>query len=247
MEFVIILTVLLAYYSFIIWFVKDRYLPKYYVTITRVDSSASPYRLARVVRQILSFIHWLLFIYVIVYLPICIPMCSPQISNCCGADLLLYAYFKLDLSMLASLETSGLHGQIIKHRGHLIINTSNHFAWYLMSIWEYLACLSYLYGALQIRNILVSLNLGKAFTRKNSTRLNRMAVLILFWQVATPLLQYFGCGTVLKDISFNTQAIQLEPSFAVEWRFIILGLLFLVLSGVLKEAVKIKNENRLTI
>ena len=65
--------------------------------------------------------------------------------------------------------------------------------------------------------------------------------------MATPLLQYFGCGAVLKDISFNTPAIQLDPSFGVYPEFIILGLTLLILSGVLKEAVKIHDEHRLTI
>lgn len=248
MKLIIIPAALLIYFSFIFWFIKYRYLSRYYAVISRADSSASPYRLARGVRRFLSFSHWLLFIIVIVLLPLYFSVNIYQAgSPDWGADIALHSYFRLNLSMLPDFEISELNRQEIIGWGTLRINTSNYFAWYLLMIWHYLALLSFLYLVLQLRNIFVSLNLGEAFTKKNSIRLNRIAIVLLAWQVAIPLLQLFSFWAVFNGLTLKTQGIRLDPHFEVNLIYITLGLALLVLSGVLNEAVKMRDEQRLTI
>ena len=97
-----------------------------------------------------------------------------------------------------------------------------------------------------------SLSLGKAFTHKNASRLKKIAFVIIASQITGPLIDYFVWRSTLQHISFNTSGVQLFPPL---WNsilgpnpdLIILGLALLVLSGVLKEAKQMSDEQRLTI
>lgn len=69
----------------------------------------------------------------------------------------------------------------------------------------------------------------------------------LAWQVAIPLLQYLGWSAVFKDISFSSRVFQLYPALELNPIAIFTGLALLVLSGVMNEAVRMHDEQRLTI
>ncbi len=245
---IIVLPVLLAYVGFILWFIGRRYLPRYYARVSGAGGSASPYRLAGMVRRILSLAHFLFFFAVIIWPPIYLIMTMSQTGQSgWGADIGVFSGFKFDLSLLPNLEASGLREQVFGGKTLLNIDTSNGFAWHLFAVSTYMKALISFYVVLQLRNIFVSLGNGEVFTRINTTRVKKIALAILASQLAAPLLQYFGWGAVLKDISFNTQAIQLYPAYELNLLGIFTGLALLVLSGVINEAVQMRDEQRLTI
>jgi hypothetical protein len=244
----LVLLVLLLYVCGVVWFIGRRYLPRYYATVSNAGNSASPYRLARLVRRVLSIVHSFVFFIVIAWPALWFVIGLSQTGRPeWGADIKMYSGFKLDLSLLPALEASGLRNQVISGKTMLNIDTANRFAVYLFAATTYLQAVIVLYIVLQLRNIFVSLSNGEAFTSANPKRLKKIAVTILAWQLAAPLLQYYGWGAMLKNITLNTQAIQLYPAFQLNLIGIFTGLAVLVLSGVLNEAVQIREEQRLTI
>jgi hypothetical protein len=72
-------------------------------------------------------------------------------------------------------------------------------------------------------------------------------VVLLAWQAAIPLLQYFGRNAVFGDTLFSPRVFQLYPVWELNPLAIFTGLALLVLSGVLNEAVRMHEEQRLTI
>jgi hypothetical protein len=245
---IITIPALLLYVGLVLWFIGRRYLPRYYAKVSKADSLASAYRLARTIQRLLSIVHSLVFFAVIALPPLWFAASLSQIGHPkWGADIRVYSGFRLHLDMLPAMEASGLRDPVISGETLLHIDTSNRFAWYLFASSTYLSALIVLYVLLQLRNTFVSLSNGEAFTSVNSVRLQKIGMLVLASQLAAPLLQYYGWGAVLKGISLNTQAIQLYPAFELNLIGIFTGLAVLVLSGVMKEAVQMRDEQRLTI
>ncbi len=249
MSILIILMTILLYFGFVYWFARRYYLPWYNAGVPGDDGSASSYRLARTIRRILGFFHYLVF-YIVMIAPVIflMTMVTAYYPNAeWGNYIYLYSGFKLDLSLLPTLETSGLLGQEISGNALMKIKTSSLFSWQLFLIMIYLRGLYVLFIVLQLRHIFLSLSIGEAFTSANASRLKKIAVVILAWHVATPILGYFSWGAMLERISFNTQALKLDPVIFPDLIGIFIGVTLLVLSGVINEAVKMHDEQRLTI
>lgn len=244
----ILIPALLLYVGFLFWFITRYYLPRYYAPVSNAETSGAHYRLARVVRRILSVIHGLLFFTLIVWLPFWIVMTLSQLGSPeWGIDIAGYSGFRIDLNLLPTLEATGLRDPVISGKTLLSIDTSNRLAWNLFAISTFLGNIIGLYVVLQMRNIFVSLSSGEAFTITNSKRLKKIGVVIIAAYLAAPLVQYYGWGAVLKDISFNTAGIALYPAFELDLVGILIGLGTLVLSGVINEAVQMQDEQKLTI
>lgn len=240
---------LVIYFGFVFWLVRRYYLPWYKASISSGDSSGSPYRLSRLIGKILSFLHYL-FLFIVISLPpyylyaTLVKVFSPEYGS---YTIFVYSGFKLDFSLLPAIEASGLAQEKISGRTWLNMDASGHFIWHIYSLSRYIMNLIILYIVLQFRFVFASLSIGEAFTSINASRLKKIALVVIAWNVAVPLLQYLGWGAVLKEISINTQAIQLHPVFEPNIRAVLIGLALLVLSGVINEAVKMRDEQRLTI
>jgi hypothetical protein len=245
---IVLIPALLVYGGLIYWFINRLYLPKYYARVIDTGSSGSTYRLAGTVRCILSILHGLLLLAAIAWPAVWVVMSLSQAGHALwGANVGVFSGFRLDLNLLPALEASGLRNQTISGKTLLNIDTHSHFAWQLFALSTYIKALVGLYVVLQLRNIFVSLSNGEIFAGINSMRLKKIAAAILAWQAVLPLIEYFGWGVVLKQISFSTQAIQLYPAFELNAIGVFTGLALLVLSGVMNEAVQMRDEQRLTI
>ena len=246
-----IFLILPLYFVFILWFVFSRYLPRYYVKITREESAASPYRIACLVRRIFSVMHGLLLIGTIIA-PLLFYTTYVSADDPERADpITVSSAFKLDQSLLPDLEISGVNDTSIKGVITMTGNTSSQTAHYLFDTGILINLLFGLYFGLHARNLFASLSLGKAFTRKNATRLKKMAFVTIASQITVPLINYVVWRSALQHVSFNTGGFQLRPPFLESWgphlNLIVFGLALLVLSGVLKEAKQVTDEQRLTI
>ena len=62
-----------------------------------------------------------------------------------------------------------------------------------------------------------------------------------------PLLQFIGGHIILDEYSLSAAGIQLFPAFQVSGMTVFVGLAMIVLSGVLREATRIHDEQELTI
>ncbi len=244
----------LLFFIFIVWFVVFHYLPKYYVGITQNETSKSPYRLARITRKILSFIHGF-FVLMLIFIP---PILSGVLIYHAGdpewkADIIVFTGLSIDQKQLPDLNAYGISDQKINGMtldwSIMPLKTTNKLSYYLHHAGNLILTIGYLYFFLQARNLFVSLSFGKAFTHKNSVRLKKIGFVILASQVFTPLWRYFVWRATFMNLSLNTGTVHLSPPwpFDPDIYIVILGLALLVFSGIVKEAKQMSDEQRLTI
>lgn len=239
--------VLLVFCIFTIRFVRRHYL-RHSAPVSSTDSKNSPYRFANTVRRILDFcisveIAWA-FLLLIMYVIDLMKLYDPNYE---GLGVLMPIGFKLDLTALPAFDIPGLKNQIINGKVTLDIIPPNLFALHLWVLLDFVSALVSLYIIVQLRNIFVSLSNGDAFISSSVICLKRMAFMLIGWNVLFPLLQYFGWGAVLKEISIDTQAVMFYSPFEPDLQAVFIGVFLLVLSGVINEAVKMKDEQRYTI
>ena len=249
MNLFIIVTASLLFFIFLVWFVVFHYLKKYYVPIPQKETSKSPYRLARITRKILSFIHGFTLITIIIAIPAQTGILLYHAGNPeWKADIEVYTHLSIDQEQLPDLKAYGISEQYVND-GNMTLTTSNKLPliFYWAGYWIYV--IGSLYFTLQARNLFVSLSFGKTFTRKNSVRIKKIGIVILASQVFNPLWQYFVWRTAYMDISFKTGPVHLSSPlpFCPDIDFVILGLALLVFSGIVKEAKQLSDEQRLTI
>jgi hypothetical protein len=244
----ILIPAILLHFGLLGWFIKKVYLPKFYIEVAPGEATGRRYRLASGVRSVLSILHGFAFFAVIAWIPFWVVMLVSQFGNAdWGIDLDVYSGFRIDVDQRPSVEATGLRDSVITGETKLAIDTSNRLAWFLFSSSNLFASILVVYVLLQLRNIFVYVSRGDAFTLENASRLKRISVAVIAGYLAEPLLQYLGWGAVLESITFNSGGIELFPAYRVNVVGVLIGLGAFVLSGVIAEAVELKEEQRLTI
>jgi len=96
-----------------------------------------------------------------------------------------------------------------------------------------------------LRKILDTTAKGSPFHPDNARRLNTLGWLITGGGIAYPLVQFFLSRWILERFSFTP--VPLSPAFEVPVDWILCGLLVLVLASIWKEAVRMAEEESLTV
>jgi hypothetical protein len=125
-------------------------------------------------------------------------------------------------------------------------NTQNRLTRAVKRILDVLRVLA-LYVLLQLRALFASLVSGMNFAPENSGRIRKTGFIIIVWTLINPFLQYFGGRVILSAYSLSVPGIQLNPAFKISGMAIFIGLAMIILSGVLKEASRIHDDQQLTV
>jgi len=212
------------------------------------DISVSSSRLTSFVKIVLDIFMMLLTVVLIVWPPLLVIMAiSQSVNPSWGIDISIFSGFKIDIDALSSVESTGLRNPQITGKTLLNIDTSNIHAWHLFAFHSEFGALIALYGLVQLRALVIVLKAGQVFSEANSQRIKKLGYVIIFWNVLQPFFQYYGWGSVINQISFNTQGIMFYPSFEINSAVIFIGLLMIILSDMLNKAAILSNEQRLTI
>jgi hypothetical protein len=186
--------------------------------------------------NILSFIVWPIFVLVV---GLNIPTAVAERHT--DLELLLGVHV-YPAEMVESTKPS-ISGAGVFH----LDNTLGYAAWYYAAAVPSFMSLFVLFGLYQLRKIFASLANGKVFTEEIPGRLKKFGCILIAWSIFTPFLQYFVGASVLKDIQFEMQDIELFATFEFNPVFLISGLAIIVLSRVLQEAKAMHDEQALTI
>lgn len=137
---------------------------------------------------------------------------------------------------------------LLNGRGDVRLNnTRSRLGWYLSGAISEALLFIFLYGLLTMRKLFISLAEGSTFTKENAERIRKIGYVFIGFNVLSPLFQYFGGRILLHDIAFNVPGVQLYPAFEFNIGGVFAGFAIIVLSGVLREAVSIHQEQSLTI
>jgi hypothetical protein len=137
---------------------------------------------------------------------------------------------------------------LLRGRGDVILNnTRSQLSWYLSGAISEVLLFIFLYGLLTMRKLFISLAEGSTFTQENAERIRKIGYVFIGFHIVSPLLQYFGSRIMLSDIAFNAPGIQLYPAFEFNIGGIFAGFAIIVLSGILREAVSMHQDQSLTI
>lgn len=244
---IILLPALLIYVITIYWLLKRFQFEKIW-TGNLADGFNQSGQLTRVVKRVLDGLLVFIVSILILWLPVMIVMgiSQTQIATW-GIDIAAFAGFEIDLNEIPGIAFEGLRHPEISGKTMLNLDTSNLYAWYIFAIYQQVSAATSLYVLIQIRAVVISLMKGLPFESENGTRLKRIGTVIVFWNVITPFFQYFGWGSVIEQISIGSSGIHLYPSFEINPLGILIGLLLYLLSGIMKEATAMRNEQELTI
>jgi hypothetical protein len=204
--------------------------------------------LTRFVKRALD-IFLLFFILIAISVPVVVAIMAISQQNIptWGIDIGVFSGFKIDLNEISGVEAFGVRKPEFSGQTIVNIDTSNLYAWYLFVIVSEISAILAIYVTTLFRNIVISLQSNKSFTQENTHRIKHIGFVIITWNLVNPIIQYFGWGAVVDAITFNTQGIQLYPAFELNLIALLIGLMLLLLSGMFKEATKIKQEQELTI
>ncbi|NLD38098.1 MAG: DUF2975 domain-containing protein [Desulfatiglans sp.] len=247
---VILIFGLIAYGFSMLWFVRRYYIPRYRPIVSGADNKRTTYRLANTVRRILDFFHDIYLMWIIILIPLFFATTMAHLldPSFFGLDIFFDSRFKLDLSALPSMDISGLKEQMINGAAAINIIPQNLFTWQLWLLALLGNSIIWCYVLLQLRNIFVFISNGDAFNSLNVKGFKKIAIAVITWNVVYPPLKYFGLDIVLKSVSINSSpAIKFTPPINFDLVAIFIGIALLVLAGVINEAVKIHEEQRLTI
>jgi len=137
---------------------------------------------------------------------------------------------------------------ILSGRGDVRLNnTRSQLSWYLSGAISEVLLFIFLYGLLIMRKLFISLAEGNTFTQENTERIRKIGYVFIGLNLLSPLLQYFGGRIMLHDVAFNMPGFHLYPAFEFNIGGIFAGFAIIVLSGVLREAVSMHQEQSLTI
>jgi hypothetical protein len=246
--FVILGTSLLVYAYIVIKLslhVKNKYISQ---LNSDVIKSAAKWSLTRIVNKILDFFLAFLYSIIILWPPLLIIMAISQNEiSTWGYDITAFAGFSIDLNVISGIEATGLRNQEIHGQSMMTFDTSNLYAWYLFASTQVVSAIVALFVVFQLREMLISLQNGLSFSIENAHRIKRIGFVTITWNVVMPIVQYYGWGIFINDISINTKGIQFYPAFELNILGLLLGLLMMILSGILTEAAQISKEQELTI
>ena len=165
-------------------------------------------------------------------------------------DVNIFLKFRVNTEAITKLPTRAENkGELLlSGRGEVRLNnTRSQLSWYLSSAILEIMLFFFLYGLLKMRKLFTSLAEGNTFTQKNAERIRKIGYAFIGYHTVYPVLQYFGSRIMLGDIALNVPGIQLYPAFELNIGGVFAGLAIIVLSGVLREAVSIHQEQELTI
>jgi hypothetical protein len=209
-------------------------------------------KLTMLVKRFLDVLRFL-FLAVAVIWPVTVILVGLSISSDPEqrhTDVDVFLNFRVSSEASTELATtSGSEGELLlKGRGDVQLNnTQSHLSWYLSGAISEVLLFIFLYGLLTMRKLFASLIEGNTFTEENAERIRRIGYVFIGWHVISPALQYFGSRIMLNDIAFNVPGIQLYPGFEFNIGGVFAGFAIIVLSGVLREAAGMHQEQSLTI
>jgi len=239
---------LLVYAGLIFWLFKQFKFKQIWQGPTSHNKEAIKSPLTLFVKRTLDFF-LILFLLISLAIPVIAVVMAISQSDVptWGIDIGIFSGFKLNLAEMSGVEAMGVRNQEFSGKGLVSIDTSNLYAWYLFVVISQVSALVALYVTNQLRNMVLSLLSNTPFNNENPQRIKKIGLVIIIWNVINPLVQYFGWGSVVNDITFNNTGIQLYPAFEVNVIAVLIGLMLLLLSGILKEAKLLKQEQELTI
>jgi len=100
-------------------------------------------------------------------------------------------------------------------------------------------------GLRLVRALLHDLMASRAFTRVNATRLRRIGLLVLGWQILSPPVQYLWSRDVLAR--FDLDADTMRAALHYDLERIVLAVAVLVLAEMFHEAARLQEDRDLTV
>ncbi|MBL4661106.1 MAG: DUF2975 domain-containing protein [Alcanivoracaceae bacterium] len=249
MNTIIIFTLaLLVYAALIYWLMKRFKFKQHWLGSCQGNKMGVISPLTHFVKRSLD-VFLLFFLLIAVSIPVVVSiMAVSQIEvPTWGIDIGIFSGFKFDFSEIAGIEVFGVRKPEFSGQAIVSIDTSNLYAWYLYVVVSEISAMLAIYVTVQFRSMVSSLQSNEPFTHENSHRIKRVGIVIIAWNLLNPILQYFGWGAVVEAITFSNKGIQLYPAFEINLLALLIGLMVLLLSGMLQEATKIKQEQELTI
>jgi len=239
---------ILVYAGLVFWLFKQFKFKKIWQGPTSHNKDAIKSPLTLFVKRTLDFF-LILFLLISLAIPVIAVVMAMSQSDVptWGIDIGIFSGFKLNLAEMSGIEAIGVRHQEFSGKGLVSIDTSNLYAWYLFVVISQISALVALYVTNQLRNMVISLLSNMPFNKENPQRIRKIGLVIIIWNVINPLVQYFGWGSVINDITFNNTGIQLYPAFEVNVIAVLIGLMMILLSGLLNEAKLLKEEQELTI
>jgi hypothetical protein len=136
-------------------------------------------------------------------------------------------------------------GSLVKTRGELRFSTSAFGPALVFWASSVVLFCALAFGLLLLRRILATVVEGRPFHPSNPGRLNHLGWIILASSLILPLIQFlFGVWTLPRD---QAAGIPLSASLVVQEEWVFCGLLVLLLAAIWKEAVRIAEEQSLTV
>ena len=165
-------------------------------------------------------------------------------------DVSVFSNYKIHSELIA--ENAGSSGNrselVMSGKGNVLLNnTKSRMSWYLSGAISEVLLFVFLFGLLTLRSLFVSLNEGSTFTEQNAQRLTKVGYVLIGFHIISPILQYVGSRIMLNDIALNVPGVSLYPGFELNVGGLFAGAAIIVLSGVLREATSIHQEQELTI
>jgi len=215
-------------------------------------SPAQQNRLTVFVKRFLDVIR-VLFLAVAVIWPIAVLVVGISMSSDPEqrhADINLYLRFHInsELSNDPATISRSESERVLDGRGEVRLNnTQSRLGWYLSGTITEALLLIFLYGLLTMHRLFASLAEGSTFTERNAERLRKIGYVFIAFHIISPVLQYLGSRIMLRDIALNVPGIELFPAFELNMGGLFAGFAIIVLSGVLREAASIHQDQSLTI
>jgi hypothetical protein len=212
-------------------------------------STAREKRLTKVVDRGLR-IFWVIFVGLAIVWPIvAIGVGSGLLFDSELRYVEVFLGFKIfpDASVGLAADSTGTLHEIIRGKNKVQVNTSSLFAWHLAAVFAELSLFIFLYGLYQLRSLFASLVKDMSFTEENAVRIKRVGLVLIGWQIFAPFMQYISGQIMLNEIGLAIQGVQLYPALEINVAGLFVGLAVMVLSGVLREAAGMHEEQSLTI
>ena len=205
-------------------------------------------RLVHFVKRALDILLVIILAILVLWLPVMVVMgVSQSQAPSWGIDIAVFALFEIDLNELPGVTFDGLRHPEISGKTMVNLDTSNLYAWYMFAIFQQISAAVSFYVLILMRAIVMSLMTGMSFDAENSSRIKRIGIIVVAWNVITPFFQYFGWGSVIQQINIASKGIQLYPSFEISALGMLIGLFLLLLAGMMREATAMRDEQQLTI
>ena len=99
------------------------------------------------------------------------------------------------------------------------------------------------YSLRQVQQLLVEYREGRVFEAPAAKQLSWLGKLVLLWWLGSPLLDTL----VNLAVWLIGEVPKFEPEYPVDFTFLLFGLLLYVLGSIMREAVRVAEEQRLTI